>query len=97
MVSFKRVTHIIVAVAALGGIAALDHVALAQEPAPTEAVQQSSREQQLREQLKGILQELEDLKQDRESTVPPAERPKTVTEKVRRNNRRSPERCRNMN
>ena len=33
MVSFKRVTHIIVAVTVLGGIAALDHVALAQEPA----------------------------------------------------------------
>ena len=57
-------------------------VALAQEPAPTEAVQQGPREQQLREQLKGILQELEDLQKGRESTLPPAERPKTVTEKV---------------
>ncbi len=82
MVSLKRVTHIIVAVTALGGVAATDHVALAQEPTPTEAVQQSPREQQLREQLKGILQELEDLQKGRESTLPPAERPKTVTEKV---------------
>ena len=82
MVSFKRVRHLIVAVAALGGAVDLDHVALAQEPAAVETVQQGSREQQLREQLKGILQELEDLKQGRESTVPPAEQPKTVTEKV---------------
>ena len=39
MVSFKRVRHIMVAVAALGGAVALDHVALAQEPAAAEAVQ----------------------------------------------------------
>ena len=82
MASFKNVMQIIVAVTALGGMAALDHVALAQEPAAAAAVQQGSREQQLREQLKGILQELEDLKQGRASTVPPAEGPKTVTEKV---------------
>ena len=82
MVSFKRVTHIIVAVTALGGIAALDHVALAQEPTATEAVPQDPREQQLREQLKGILQELEELQKGRESALPPGERPKTVTEKV---------------
>ena len=81
MVSLKDVTQVIVAIA-LGGTVALDRVALAQEPIPTEARQQSPREQQLREQLKGILQELEELKQGRESTVPPAERPKTVTEKV---------------
>lgn len=82
MVSFKRVTHIIVAVTALGGSATLDHVVLAQESPPPEAAQQSPREQQLREQLKGILQELEDLQKGRESTVAPDERPKTVTEKV---------------
>lgn len=82
MVSFKRARHIIVAVTALGGAVALDYVALAQEPAAVEAVQQGSREQLLREQLKGILQELEELKQGRESTLPPAEQPKTVTEKV---------------
>ena len=82
MVSFKRITQIVVAVAVLGGTVALNHVALAQEPAPTEAVQQGPREQQLREQLKGILQELDDLQKGRESTLPPAERPKTVTEKV---------------
>lgn len=52
MLSFKNVGLIIAAV--LGGIFALDHVALAQESAPAEAVRQSPREQQLREQLKGI-------------------------------------------
>lgn len=82
MVSFKKVSQIIVAVAVLEGIAALEFVALAQESAPAEAGQQSSREQQLREQLKGILQELEDLQKSHESTLPPAERPKTVTEKT---------------
>ncbi len=82
MLSFKKVMHIIVAVSAFGATVALDHVAFAQEPAPTEAVNQNSREQQLREQLKGILQELEDLQKGRESTAPPSERPKTVTEKV---------------
>lgn len=82
MVSFKKVSQIIVAVTALGATVAPDRVAVAQEPAPTEAVQQGSREQQLREQLKGILQELDDLQKGRESTLPPSERPKTVTEKV---------------
>ena len=82
MVSFKMVTQIIVAITALEGIAAMDFVALAQDSAPAEAVQQSPREQQLREQLKGILQELEDLQKSHESTLPPAERPTTVTEKI---------------
>ncbi|MEP6933325.1 MAG: Plug domain-containing protein, partial [Nitrospirota bacterium] len=82
MVSFKRVMQVITAVTALGGIAALDHVALAQDSTASEAAQQNPREQQLREQLKGILQELDDLKKDRESTVPPEERPNTVTEKL---------------
>jgi iron complex outermembrane receptor protein len=82
MVSFKRVPQIIAAVAVLGGFAALDRAAFAQEPAPTETVQQSQREQQLREQLKGILQELDDLQKGRENTLPPSERPKTVIEKV---------------
>ena len=52
MVSFKRARHIIVAVTALGGAVALDHVALAQEPAAAEAVQQGSREQQFRDSSK---------------------------------------------
>lgn len=95
MLSFKNVGLIIAAV--LGGIFALDHVALAQESAPAEAVRQSPREQQLREQLKGILQELEELKQGRESAVPPSEQPKTVTEKVSPEQSQAPERCRNMN
>jgi len=37
----------------------------------------------LRGQLKGILQELEEIQKGRESAVPPEERPKTVTEKVK--------------
>ena len=78
MVSFKRVTHIIAAVAVLGGIAAMDHVASAQEPPPAA----SPREEQLREQLKGILQELDELQKTREGALPPGERPKVVTEKV---------------
>jgi iron complex outermembrane recepter protein len=81
MVSFKKVTQIVVAITALEGIAAMNFVALAQDSAPAEAVQ-SPREQQLREQLKGILQELEDLQKSHESTLPSAERPKTVTEKI---------------
>jgi iron complex outermembrane receptor protein len=81
MVSLKRVTQVIVAIA-LGGTVALSHVALAQEPASTEAVQQSPREQQLRDQLKGILQELDELQKGREGKLPQSERPKTVTEKV---------------
>ena len=79
MVSFKRVTLIIVAVAVLGGIAAMDHVASAQEPTQPAA---TPREEQLREQLKGILQELDDLQKSRESQLPPSERPKVVMEKV---------------
>ena len=79
MVSFKRVTQIIVAVAVLAGIASMNHVASAQEPMQPAA---SPREEQLREQLKGILQELDELQKGRESALPPAERPKTVTEKV---------------
>lgn len=82
MVSFRRVTQIILVVTALGGISSIDHIALAQDSPPTEEVRQSPREQQLRDQLKEILQELEDLQKGRESTLPPAERPKTVTEKV---------------
>lgn len=82
MVSFRRVTQIILVVTALGGISSIDHIALAQDSPPTEAGRQSPREQQLRDQLKEILQELEDLQKGRESTLPPAERPKTVTEKV---------------
>ncbi len=79
MVSFKRVTHIIAAVALLGGTAAMDHVASAQEPTQPAA---SPREEQLREQLKGILQELDDLQKNREGALPPSERPKVVIEKA---------------
>ncbi len=78
MVSFKRVMHIIVAIGVLGGIAAMDHVASAQEPPPAA----SPREEQLREQLKGILQELDELQKTREGELPPGERPQVVTEKV---------------
>lgn len=79
MVSVKRVTQIVVAVGVLGGFAALPHVASAQEPRQPAA---SPREEQLREQLKGILQELDELQKGRESQLPPSERPKVVMEKV---------------
>ena len=82
MVSCKGVTHLVVAVVALGLMTAMDPVTSAQEPTQPATSKPSPREEQLREQLKGILQELEDLQKGRESTVPPAERPKTVTEKV---------------
>ena len=79
MVSFTRVRQVVVAIAVFGSIAAMNHVASAQEPTQPAATQ---REEQLREQLKGILQELEDFQKGRESQLPPAERPKVVTEKV---------------
>lgn len=79
MVSFKRATQIIVAAGVLGGILGMDHVASGQEPTQPAA---SPREEQLREQLKGILQELDELQKTREGAMPPGERPKVVTEKV---------------
>ena len=79
MVSFKRVGQVVMAVAVFGIIVAMHQVAPAQEPAQPAATQ---REGQLREQLKGILQELDDLQKNRESQLPPSERPKVVTEKV---------------
>ncbi len=82
MLSFRRVGYACCAVALIGSCGAVTPVVIAQEPASTDAVQPSLREQQLREQLKGILQELDDLQRGRESAMPPAERPKTVTEKV---------------
>jgi iron complex outermembrane receptor protein len=82
MVSFKRVTQIIVAVAVLESIAAMNHVAFAQEPTQPAAAQSTPREQELRDQLKGILQELEDLQKTREVALPPGERLKVVAEKV---------------
>ena len=82
MVSFKRVTQIIVAVAVLGGIAAIDHAAFAQEPTQPAAAEAAPREEQLREQLKGILQELDELQKTREGALPLGDKPKVVTEKV---------------
>jgi iron complex outermembrane receptor protein len=66
----------------IGGLVAGPSLAQAQEPNPAEATA-SPREQELRGQLKGILQELEDLPKGREATLSPAERPKTVTEKAK--------------
>jgi iron complex outermembrane receptor protein len=80
MVSFKCVGQIAVVMTVIGMLAAGQ--SLAQEPNPAEATG-SPREQELRGQLKGILQELEEIQKGRESAVPPAERPKTVTEKVK--------------
>jgi iron complex outermembrane recepter protein len=79
MVSSKRVMHIIVAVAVLGSMAAIDHVVSAQEP---EQPVVSPREEQLRDQLKGILHELDELQKARERALPPGERPQGVIEKV---------------
>lgn len=82
MVSFMYVGRIAVVMTVIGMLVAGQPLAQAQEPDPTAATA-SPREQELREQLKGILQELDDLKGNRESALPPAERPKTVTEKVK--------------
>lgn len=79
MVSFKGARPVVMALAVFGIIATMHQVVSAQESAQPAATQ---REEQLREQLKGILQELEDLQKGRESQVPIAERPKVVTEKV---------------
>ncbi len=82
MVSFKCVGQIAVVMTLIGMLAAGQCFAQAQEPNPAEATA-SPREQELRGQLKGILQELEELQKGRENAVPPTERPKTVTEKVK--------------
>jgi iron complex outermembrane receptor protein len=66
----------------IGSVTALPHAVFAQEPTQPAAGQSTPREQELRDQLKGILQELEDLQRTRERTLSPAERPKVVTEKV---------------
>ncbi|MDP3089985.1 MAG: TonB-dependent receptor [Nitrospira sp.] len=84
MVSLKCVSRIAVVMTVVGTLAAGQPLApaQAQEPNLAEATA-SPREQELRGQLKGILQELEELQKGRESAVPPAERPKTVTEKAK--------------
>ena len=68
MVSFKCVGQIAVVMTVIGTLAAGQSLALAQEPNPAEATA-SPREQELRGQLKGILQELEELQKGRESAV----------------------------
>lgn len=82
MVSFKRVGRIAVVMTVIGTLGVGQPLTQAQELDPTAATA-LPREQKLREQLKGILQELDDLKRNREHALPPAERPKTVTEKVK--------------
>ena len=82
MASFKRLIHTCWAVAMIGSVTVLPHATLAQESTQPAATQASPREEQLREQLKGILQELEDLQKTREGALPLAERPKVVIEKV---------------
>jgi len=82
MVSFKRGKQIVMAVVVLGSITAIEHGARAQDATQQPVSQASPREEQLREQLKDILQELEDLQRTRESTLPPSERPKAAVEKV---------------
>ena len=83
MVSFTCMNRFWCVVALFGSLAAGPSVVAAQEPVQTEGLSASPREQELRGQLKGILQELDDLQKSRESALPPAERPKTVTEKVK--------------
>lgn len=82
MESLENVKHVLAAAVLFGGIAVMGQAVSAQEPASSSGTEQSPREGQLREQLKGILQELEELQRGREQTSPPAEKPKTVTEKV---------------
>lgn len=82
MVSFEKVSRIAVVMTVIGMMGAGQPLAQAQEPDSTAATA-SPREQELREQLKGILQELDDLKRNREHALPPTERPKTVTEIVK--------------
>ena len=82
MVSFMYVGRIAVVMTVIGMLGAGQPSAQAQEPNPAETTA-SPREQELRGQLKGILQELEEIQKGRESAVPPAERPKTVTEKAK--------------
>lgn len=83
MLSFKSLSRVTY-VAALSGVLVMGpSIVMAQEPGQPEGTQPSPREQELREQLNGILQELDDLKRTREHALPPAERPKTVTEKVK--------------
>ena len=78
----QSMKHVLAAAALFGGIAVMGQAVSAQEPASSSGTEQSPREGQLREQLKSILQELEELQRGREHTSPPAEKPKTVTEKV---------------
>ncbi|MCC6141527.1 MAG: TonB-dependent receptor [Nitrospira sp.] len=82
MVSCLSVKRGFCVAALFGGLAFGISVAEAQEPVQLEDALSSPREQELRGQLKGILQELDDLKRNREQALPPAERPKTVTEKA---------------
>lgn len=78
----QSVKHVLAAAALFGGVAVMGQAVSAQEPASSSGTEQSPREGQLREQLKNILQELEELQRGREQTSPPAEKPKTVIEKV---------------
>lgn len=82
MVSLKQIGQITVVMTVIGALAAGQPLALAQEPNQAE-IPTSPREEELRKQLKDILQELEDIQRGRESVVPSAQRPKAVSEKAR--------------
>ncbi|MEY4526928.1 MAG: hypothetical protein RL768_647 [Nitrospirota bacterium] len=82
VLSFTSIGRIAVVMTVIGILEAGQLFAQAQEPDPAAAMA-SPREQELRGQLKGILQELEEIQKGRESAVPPVERPKTVTEKAK--------------
>lgn len=81
MVSFTRVCQHAVVMTVIGMLSAGAPLAQAQAPNQGESAV-SPREQELRGQLKGILQELEEIQRHKDSVLPPAERPRTVTEKV---------------
>jgi iron complex outermembrane receptor protein len=78
----KRASYIGCGVVVVGILSGGYEIARAEEPTSPPAVQSSAREQQLREQLKDILHELDELQREREGALPPADRPQAATEKV---------------
>jgi iron complex outermembrane receptor protein len=83
MVSFKGICQSGLVVLMWGSVVIGSGIGFAEEPTQPAVSPPSQREQQLREQLKGILQELDDLQKEREKALPPSEQPRpSATEKV---------------
>jgi iron complex outermembrane receptor protein len=80
-VSVRKNRWLIAVALAASVLGAVDRVTAQQAP-PSSEVQQSPREKELREQLKKILEELEELQHQREGELPPEERPSVVKETV---------------